>query len=259
MASPPPPPVSIRRFVPTAQLSNGQPGLSLTPRTTSSAAIIGAGLADDMTVTVTSETPSFQWTGTTVNTNNSGTQCNAFLTGAPAAGARSSAAGSLPPPKEEPSSITVTVGTSTPAPSISLLGPAPILASGLYTIKCSPSGTNRWLVEDSDTSVKLTDNTDDPLEWTFTLVPSNAGNSYTIQAYNGLYLSWDSGNNTVSLVQNPDTTGGTTTWTPSGSSILTTGSTQLYLNGDTSNGSVNLRQDPDSNNGTSWTIAVPTV
>jgi hypothetical protein len=257
--------MEITGFSPTTKIRGGQQGLITDVNSISTATITGTDLKNGKSVTVLdppgSSTPTRQWIGTTSKVNKQGTQCNVVALRQ----VMSPAGPGTPPPTEDPTPVSVTVGGATmnPDPSV-YIGTPILLVTGNYVVQCQGTGTASdghkyvWLQAVSTTTVKLANQNDTPQQWAFAAAANAAPGSYTIQnTSNNQYLNWSSSG--VSLVESP---GPGTTWQLTTMSdgmvyILVPGTAPQYLNGDTADKSVSLKSQPDEHNGTSWAVAPP--
>src|SRR5262249_19119252 len=186
--------MQITGFLPSTKLKNGKSGLVTTSNSISTATITGTDLKSGKDVTVIdppgSSTPTYEWIGKTSHVNKDGTQCNVVLRQVmAAAGAEGKKC-----PEEDPTVISVTVGSTpmTPNPSV-FIGPPALLGAGNYTGKWGGTGGGDfvWLVAVNTPSVNLANQSDQPQQWLVVAAVGAPPGSYTIQNVgNSQYLNW---------------------------------------------------------------------
>src|SRR5262249_29973376 len=151
-------------------------------------------------------------------------------------------------PEEDPTVISVTVGSTpmTPNPSV-FIGPPALLGAGNYTVKCGGTGGGDfvWLVAGNTTSVNLANQSDQPQQWLVVAAVGARRGSYTIQNVgNSQYLNWSPLGVSLVGILGPGTTWQVTTMTTGMLFILVPGTAPQYLNGNTSDKAVNVLPQP---------------
>jgi hypothetical protein len=114
-------PPEVKGFTSSTKLSGGHNGLIVTSNAASKLTINGSSLKNGDKVTVLypaqSSNPTYQWEGPCTDTNSAGTQCTAVVTQKKEAKGR--------PTGDDPTTVSVTAGDSTPTNVNTYTGVAP--------------------------------------------------------------------------------------------------------------------------------------